>query len=59
MRVTRIPRNKDIKAAEERIEEQQRMLTTYIDNSPGIILMKDRDGRHLLVNKYFFDLISM
>ncbi|MCF7483743.1 PAS domain S-box protein [Vibrio sp. J1-1] len=39
------------KALDE-LEQRKTLLRSIIDNVPNIVILKDRDGRHLVVNKY-------
>ena len=44
------------KRAEERLRADERLLQSVLDNAPGRIAIKDRDGRLLLVNRRFAEL---
>lgn len=36
----------------DEIEQSKTLLRSIIDNVPNIVILKDREGRHLVVNKY-------
>ena len=38
---------------EAQLRESERYFRTVIDNSPAVVMLKDREGRYLLVNKEF------
>jgi len=44
--------------AEKAISEHERLLQTVLDNTPGLIYVKDADGRFLLVNRRFCDAVG-
>ncbi|MCE9680599.1 PAS domain S-box protein [Shewanella sp. AS1] len=41
------------KEAKEALRRNQQQLRAIIDNVPILILLKDKEGRHLVVNKYY------
>ena len=57
LKTTSLERN-DCVRAQQRLGESLELLRTVIDESPGIILLKDWDGRFLLGNKALADLYN-
>ena len=47
------------KRAEDELRAKQELLQTIFDNSPAIINVKDLDGRCLMANKSFEDMLSL
>jgi PAS domain S-box-containing protein len=45
--------------AEQAISERERFLQTVLDNTPGLIYVKDADGRFLLVNRRVSDAVGI
>lgn len=41
------------KAFEEKIRESRQQMQIIMDNIPSMVLMKDREGRHLIVNHFY------
>ncbi|MDC0336161.1 transporter substrate-binding domain-containing protein [Pseudodesulfovibrio sp.] len=41
------------KEAEEALREQEQRLTAIIENLPSVIILKDKDGRHEVVNSFY------
>lgn len=48
-------RTKEIEDARTEIEKQKNFLSQIIDASPGLIFVKDTDGRYLLINQTMAD----
>lgn len=47
------------RAAEKALADNRKMLQAILDNSPALIYLKDPDGKYLLVNKAWNDVMAM
>lgn len=47
------------KLAEKAIRDSQKQIRTLVDSIKSVILMKDIDGKHLLVNKFFEEVTGL
>ena len=45
--------------AEQALRESELRLRAIIDNLPSVVLLKDREGRYLLVNSYFEEAVGI
>ena len=47
------------KQAEEAVRQHERHMRAIMDNAPVAIFLKDREGRYLMVNQQFVDLVGV
>ena len=42
-----------LRARKEQLQEEQRKLRAIVDNLPSMVILKDADSRHLMVNEFY------
>ncbi|MEW6491122.1 MAG: PAS domain S-box protein [Cyanobacteriota bacterium] len=47
------------KRAEKALRESEAKLQAILDNAPAVIYLKDLQGRHILVNRYFLNVLNI
>ena len=50
---------RDAELKREQLEESRELLRAVLDNSPAVVYMKDLDGRYLLTNRVWCELIGV